>query len=169
MPLERCPHPHVAVTSDSEHTEQSNAERPDTPYRPVARKVSRIVLSGPLANRLPSREGFKQGVLFVSDFCADGFGSQGGHRIHPLKSTSSHTGTKSYCAALWLTGLPQATGFSASSHIATLVALRHPFGGDVSVQLPVPKAPLFAKHGSDTDSRNQPCSPYSSRSSSTQR
>src|SRR6266852_2642678 len=48
MPLERCPHPHVAVTSDSEHTEQSNAERPDTPYRPVARKVSRIVLSAPL-------------------------------------------------------------------------------------------------------------------------
>src|SRR5712691_4909351 len=48
MALERCPHLHVAVTNDGEHTEQSNAERPDTPYRPVARKVSRIVLSAPL-------------------------------------------------------------------------------------------------------------------------
>src|SRR5258708_39264083 len=48
MPLERCPHPHVAVTSDSEHTEQSNAERSDSPYRPLARKISRIVLSAPL-------------------------------------------------------------------------------------------------------------------------
>src|SRR5712692_7221737 len=48
MPLERCPHPHVAVTSDSEHTQQSNAERADTPYRPVARKIPRIVLSAPL-------------------------------------------------------------------------------------------------------------------------
>src|SRR5229473_1243003 len=47
MPLERCPHPHVAVTSDSEHTEQSNVERSDSPYRPVARKISRIVLSTP--------------------------------------------------------------------------------------------------------------------------
>src|SRR6266481_5014036 len=44
-------------------------------------------------------------------------------------------------------GLSQATGFSASSHTATLVAVRHPFGGDVSVQLPVPKAPLLAKRG----------------------
>src|SRR5437879_5701342 len=48
MPLERCPHPHVAVTSDSEHTEQSNAERPDTPHGPVARKFSCIVLTSPL-------------------------------------------------------------------------------------------------------------------------
>src|SRR6266851_1243763 len=45
--LERSPHPHVAVTSDSEHTEQSNAERPDSPYGPVARKISCIVLSTP--------------------------------------------------------------------------------------------------------------------------
>src|SRR6266851_8883500 len=45
--LERSPHPHVAVTSDSEHTEQSNAERSDTPYRPVAWKLSCIVLSAP--------------------------------------------------------------------------------------------------------------------------
>src|SRR5260370_449303 len=48
VPLERRPHPHVAVTSDSEHTEQSNAERSDSPHRPVARKISRIVLSAPL-------------------------------------------------------------------------------------------------------------------------
>src|SRR5260370_27058046 len=47
MPLERCPHPHVAVTSDSEHTEQSNAERSDSPYPPFARKISCIVLSAP--------------------------------------------------------------------------------------------------------------------------
>src|SRR5216684_5064457 len=45
--LERSPHPHVAVTSDSEHTEQSNAERSDSPYRPVAWKLSCIVLSAP--------------------------------------------------------------------------------------------------------------------------
>src|SRR6202521_5139815 len=48
MPLERSPHAHVAVTSDSEHTEQSNAECSDSPYRPVARKISCIVLSAPL-------------------------------------------------------------------------------------------------------------------------
>src|SRR6266404_5586122 len=48
MPLEWCPHPHVAVTSDSEHTEQSHAKRPDSPYPPVARKIPRIVLSAPL-------------------------------------------------------------------------------------------------------------------------
>src|SRR6266481_141581 len=29
------------------------------------------------------------------------------------------------------------------------VAIRHPFGGDVSVQLPVPKAPLLAKRGAN--------------------
>src|SRR5260370_19805751 len=46
--LERRPHPHVAVTSDGEHTEQSNAERSDSPCRPVARKLSRIVRSAPL-------------------------------------------------------------------------------------------------------------------------
>src|SRR5713226_6654394 len=28
---------------------------------------------------------------------------------------------------------------------ATKVAVQHPFGGDVSVQLPVPKAPLFRR------------------------
>src|SRR6266851_1551570 len=48
VPLERRPHPHVAVTNNGEHTEQSNAERSDSPYRPVARKISRIVLSAPL-------------------------------------------------------------------------------------------------------------------------
>src|SRR5713226_633585 len=48
VPLERRPHSHVAVTSDSEHTKQSNAERSDSPYRPVARKISRIVRSAPL-------------------------------------------------------------------------------------------------------------------------
>src|SRR5260370_22105288 len=48
VPLERRPHPHVAVTSDSEHTEQSNAERSDSPYPPFARKISCIVLSAPL-------------------------------------------------------------------------------------------------------------------------
>src|SRR5947207_686723 len=48
VPLERSPHPHVAVTSDSEHTEQSNAERADSPCRPVARKFPCIVLSAPL-------------------------------------------------------------------------------------------------------------------------
>src|SRR6266852_2238118 len=46
--LERSPHPHVAVTDDSEHAEQSNAERSDSPYRPVARKFSCIILSTPL-------------------------------------------------------------------------------------------------------------------------
>src|SRR5712692_6492811 len=45
--LERSPHPHVAVTNDGEHTEQSNAERSDSPYRLVARKVSGIVRSPP--------------------------------------------------------------------------------------------------------------------------
>src|SRR5713226_2867026 len=29
VPLERSPHPHVAVTNDGKHTEQSNAERSD--------------------------------------------------------------------------------------------------------------------------------------------
>src|SRR5216683_3215361 len=48
VPLERRPHLHVAVTSDSEHTEQSNAERADSPCRPVTRKFSCIVLSAPL-------------------------------------------------------------------------------------------------------------------------
>src|SRR6266568_3086697 len=48
VPLKRRPHPHVAVTSDSEHTEQSNAERSDSPYRPVAWKIPRIILSAPL-------------------------------------------------------------------------------------------------------------------------
>src|SRR5258707_3731845 len=46
--LERRPHPHVAVTSDSEHTEQSNAERSDSPYPPLTRKTSCIDLSAPL-------------------------------------------------------------------------------------------------------------------------
>src|SRR5712692_2709634 len=45
--LERSPHPHVAVTNYREHTEQSNAERSDSPCRLVARKVSRIVWSPP--------------------------------------------------------------------------------------------------------------------------
>src|SRR6266851_3835416 len=45
--LERRPHPHVAVTSDSEHTEQSNAERSDSPYRLVAWKLACIILSAP--------------------------------------------------------------------------------------------------------------------------
>src|SRR5229473_2656850 len=45
--LERSPHPHVAATNDGEHTEQNNAERSDSPYRPVARKISRIVFSSP--------------------------------------------------------------------------------------------------------------------------
>src|SRR5260370_29664677 len=48
VPLERRPHPHVAVTRDSKHSEQSKAERSDSPYRPVARKFSCIVLSSPL-------------------------------------------------------------------------------------------------------------------------
>src|SRR5216684_5587100 len=48
VPLERRPHTHVAVTSDGEHTEQSNAERSDSPHGPVARKISRIVFSAPL-------------------------------------------------------------------------------------------------------------------------
>src|SRR5213592_1514097 len=48
VPLERRPHPHVAVTSKSEHTEQSNAERSHGPYPPFARKISCIVLSAPL-------------------------------------------------------------------------------------------------------------------------
>src|SRR6266850_3979680 len=46
--LERSPHPHVAVTNDGEHTEQSEAERSDSPYRLVARKFSCIILSTPL-------------------------------------------------------------------------------------------------------------------------
>src|SRR6266571_2003737 len=46
-------------------------------------------------------------------------------------------------------GLSQTTAFSASSHTATSVAVRHPFGGDVSVQLPVPKAPLLANRGAN--------------------
>src|SRR6267378_4036025 len=41
------PHPHVTVVPDGEHTDQSNAERSDSPYRPVARKISCIVLSTP--------------------------------------------------------------------------------------------------------------------------
>src|SRR6266581_104803 len=48
VPLERRPHPHVLVTSDSEHTQQSNADRSDSPYRFVARKFSCIILSSPL-------------------------------------------------------------------------------------------------------------------------
>src|SRR6266705_5479947 len=47
VPLERRPHPHVAVTSESEHTEQSNAERSDSPYRLVAWKLACIILSAP--------------------------------------------------------------------------------------------------------------------------
>src|SRR6266849_4830382 len=47
VPLERRPHPHVTVTSDSEHTEQSNAERPNSPYRLVAWKLACIILSAP--------------------------------------------------------------------------------------------------------------------------
>src|SRR5260370_28091474 len=89
------------------------------------------------------------GVFFVRDFRTDGFRSKRGHGIHSIKSTSSHTGTKSRCAALQQSGLSQAIGFSASSPIATKVAIRHPFGGDVSVQLPVPKAPLLAKRGAN--------------------
>ncbi len=34
---------------------------------------------------------------------------------------------------------------------------------------PVPKAPFFADSGMANDSRYQPCSPYSNRSSSSQR
>src|SRR6266705_2787598 len=48
VPLERRPHSHVSVTNDGEHAEQSNAERSDVPYGPVARKIPRIVLSAPL-------------------------------------------------------------------------------------------------------------------------
>src|SRR5258707_6505370 len=48
VPLERRPHSHVAVTNDGEHTEQSNAERSDTPYCSVDRKFSCIVLTSPL-------------------------------------------------------------------------------------------------------------------------
>src|SRR6266702_6818681 len=47
MPLEWRPHAHIAVMPDGEHTEQSDAERSDSPYRPVARKISCIVLSTP--------------------------------------------------------------------------------------------------------------------------
>src|SRR5216684_2353078 len=48
VPLERRPHSHVAVTDDGEYTEQSNAERSDSPQGPVARKFSCIVLTPPL-------------------------------------------------------------------------------------------------------------------------
>src|SRR6266478_5500299 len=47
MPLKRRQHPHVAVTNDGKHAEQSNAERSDNPYSPVTRKFSCIVLSTP--------------------------------------------------------------------------------------------------------------------------
>src|SRR5712691_5393230 len=47
VPLEWRPHAHVAVVPDGEHTGQSNAERSNSPYRPVARKISCIVLSTP--------------------------------------------------------------------------------------------------------------------------
>jgi hypothetical protein len=39
--------------------------------------------------------------------------------------------------------------FAASSRMAPLVAKQHPKRGDVSVQLPVPKAPLLAKRGAN--------------------
>ena len=48
----------------------------------------------------PPARASNKGVFLVSDFGADGFSSKGRHGIHPIKSTSSHTGTKSYCAAL---------------------------------------------------------------------
>src|SRR6266567_8121200 len=52
--LERSPHPHVAVTSDSEDTEQSNAECSDSPYRLVAWKLACIILSAaPLFHGTP--------------------------------------------------------------------------------------------------------------------
>src|SRR5439155_20473932 len=47
VPLERSPHPRVVVTNNGKHTEQSNAERSDSPRRLVARKVSCIVRSPP--------------------------------------------------------------------------------------------------------------------------
>ena len=74
-------------------------------------------------------------------------------------------GTASSCAETTVSDKLLATAFAVSSHIATFVAIRHPLRGDVSVQLPVPQAPLVAKPGATPDSRYQPCSPYSNCSS----
>src|SRR5260370_34536131 len=43
VPLAWGPHAPVAVVPDGEDPEHSNAERSDSPYRPVARKISCIV------------------------------------------------------------------------------------------------------------------------------
>src|SRR5437667_2607345 len=64
------------------------------------------------------------------------------------KSTSSRMGTASSCAETTVSDELLAAAFAASSPIATIVAIRHPLRGDVSVQLPVPKAPLFAERRS---------------------
>ena len=64
----------------------------------------------PLADRLLARKSFKLGVLFVSDFGADGFGPKCGHRIHPIKSTSSPSGTIG-----WTTGTTVSEKTLASS------------------------------------------------------
>src|SRR5438876_3491143 len=65
------------------------------------------------------------------------------------KSTSSRMGTASSCAETTVSDELLAAAFAASSHIATIVAIRHPLWGDVSVQLPVPKAPLHAKRAAN--------------------
>src|SRR5258708_15677517 len=72
MSLERCPHPHVPVTGDSEHTEQSNAERSDSPYRPVSRKISRIVLTSPLLfhGTPPVAASARRCPAFLNLFCS---------------------------------------------------------------------------------------------------
>src|SRR5260370_1272324 len=222
MPLERCPHPHVPVTSDSEHTEQSNAECPHTPYRPVARKISRIVLSAPLLfhgmppvvasarrcrallNLFWSARSISCRMSSPVSVCPCDTAKWRFSRIVRSAKTSARTvcsaesglfafsrtsrahslivcpparaSNRAYSSSVTFvlmdlvrregmeftqliqqvpvwepsvtarrrdrSGSRQVAGFSASSHTATLVAVRHPFGGDVSVQLPVPKAPL---------------------------
>src|SRR5258708_32927131 len=222
MPLKRRPHPHVAVTNDGEHTEQSKAERSDSPYRSVARKISCIVFSAPLlfhgtppvpasakrcggllkllcSDRLTScciasavsvrpwdtaKWMFSRMVRSANTsartVCSPVFGLVAlsrTSRTHSLMVCSpARASNRAYSSSVTLVlidlvrregmeftpsnqqvpirepkvtarrsdgrGSRQAAEFSASSHIATKVAIRHPFGGDVSVQLPVPKAPL---------------------------
>src|SRR5260370_24528009 len=48
VPLERRPNLRIAIPSDSAHTKQSKAERSDSPYRPVARQITRILCAAPL-------------------------------------------------------------------------------------------------------------------------
>ena len=46
-----------------------------------------------LRSSLRSRKGFKPGVLPLGDFRAEGLRPKWHHRIHPIKSRSSHMGT----------------------------------------------------------------------------